>query len=199
MSHIADLHNRGRVALHQTIDQARGAYFQLINKEQRAAEAAMVRARLTAMNVTCTVCGARVFTAKCHVCGTFPVPIPTEVLRPTSTCSTMPSSAGLSRASTNQRLTEERLERLEAMIRDEQQQQREVLAQISAVRSLLEKELLQQPAAAQPTPQLASTKAASKNKSVVIRAASAQSRPNTGKGQVSSKGYPTHNRLPAIA
>lgn len=83
MSHIADLHTTGRCGQHRSIEAARGAYAQLINKEIRTAEIADIRRIMIMMNVTCPRCGTPVSTVSCHVCRFFPIPLPAtaEVLR----------------------------------------------------------------------------------------------------------------------
>ena len=81
MSHtdMSNLHNNGRCGLHQTLDQARGAYAQLIVKEEKATITAHVRSVLAAMNITCPACAAtRVTSTRCHVCQYYPIAMPTR-------------------------------------------------------------------------------------------------------------------------
>jgi hypothetical protein len=170
MAHIADLHNRGRVALHQTVDQARGAYSQLINKESRSAEAAFRRQLASRANVKCPACDNKVCTSKCHLCGYFPITIPTADELMATPASTRPPSVASSRmtrntTSTTGAITEERIAHLEALIMDEKEQQQEILTQVQALRTLLER-------------------------------SQATSAGTTGGGP-SHKKMPTHNRLPS--
>ena len=78
MSHIADLYNDGRTGRHQSIDQARGCYAQLIEKEARVADAAHTRWLLQLAGVRCPACSAPVSTARCHICKFFPIPLPSK-------------------------------------------------------------------------------------------------------------------------
>ena len=95
MSHIADLYTTGRRGQHQTIDQARGAYSQLIMKEQAAADNAFRRQLASRLGVKCPACTAQVSTPKCHLCGYYPIAMPTMTdLGPTVAGSAPPAGGG---------------------------------------------------------------------------------------------------------
>lgn len=130
MSHIADLHNRGRCGLHQTIDQARHGYAQLIDKELKAADQAHLRRRMLQMGVKCPLCRAPAGSYKCAACGHFPVVLP-EVLPP------LPGFMKTPEPSERRRRVENRLQALEQTLQNEKSEQLRLLQQIDDVKQLL--------------------------------------------------------------
>lgn len=154
MSHIADHHNNGRCGQHQTIDQARGAFAQLIAKEERAAEVSYTRDLLLSLRVECPACKVPVTTARCHVCGYFPIPLPNNAqLRkieeesrkrrglPLST-SLLPGAGGgikppVHSSSPQQLDPTDRLARLEKLVAEERDEQLVMLRQVEQLRGLL--------------------------------------------------------------
>jgi hypothetical protein len=76
--HIADLYNNGRLGELRTIENARGAYAQLIRKEKLAVEKAYQRRVLSAMSIRCPRCALLVTSARCEHCCFYPIPMPSE-------------------------------------------------------------------------------------------------------------------------
>mmetsp|Transcript_33810 Transcript_33810/g.104385 ORF Transcript_33810/g.104385 Transcript_33810/m.104385 type:complete len:236 (-) Transcript_33810:26-733(-) len=168
MTHIADLHNNGRTGLHQTIDQARGAYFQLIMKEQTAADNAFRRQLASRLGIQCPACMAKVSTAKCHLCGYYPIKIPTAdeaeeyfasgkrwketggggddsasnvdrmSRRSGSRAGSACGSLRSRRSTESDAAFEERVSRLESLIQREREERGEVLQQVECLKKLLE-------------------------------------------------------------
>ena len=148
MSHIADLHNNGRCGLHQTIDQARGAYYQLISKESRAADNAFRRQLAARVGLKCPACGANVATSKCQLCGHFPISLPSvdeaaamaelQQYRPPSSVASSTRRSRVSGASVLDAVTEERIAKLEAMVAEERAMKSQLQEQLATITKLVE-------------------------------------------------------------
>jgi hypothetical protein len=139
MAHIADLANNGRCGVHQHIDQARGAYAQLIGKEISASNNASLRQEMLTRRIHCPACGVKVCTPKCHMCNYYPIGIAAPAPSSTgSECSYATTTA--SQKQERRRRTEDRLVQLEEMITAERDQQKQIVSQIASVRKLVEAE-----------------------------------------------------------
>lgn len=164
MAHIADLYNNGRCGQLRTIDQARGAYAELIQKEIRSGEVSHIRRVMQLMKVTCPACGTLVTSVKCHVCNYFPIPLPNnsevEAIEEEqrrrkglpSVARTRDSSIPQQRppaeegnrnppsrtGSRDPREAQQRLEHLQQLVEEERAQQRKMLGQIGVIKELLD-------------------------------------------------------------
>lgn len=144
MSHIADLYNNGRCGLHQTLDQARGAYRQLIDKEAKSTEAAHVRQVLTTMKISCPSCGTLVATVRCHVCHYFPIRLPTHdeieqyecdhLARATSSS----ASQSTRRSKVTAKETKEKVAQLEDLVSQERREQEQLKKRLADVKKKIE-------------------------------------------------------------
>jgi hypothetical protein len=150
MAHIADLHNSGRCGQLRTLENARGAYAQLIGKEARNVEFNERREALKTMGITCPRCALPTIAARCENCRYFPVSMPSkeEVDRKVADLKKIRNyqlrTAGDASASGQHRpassecpaAESDKLERLEKLIADERAQRRLLLDRVQKLTAL---------------------------------------------------------------
>eukprot|EP00759_Apiculatamorpha_spiralis_P011303 PhF_6_TR18699/c0_g1_i1/m.27329 len=145
--HPADKYNNGKCALHVTIDQARGAWAQQIDKEERCVEKAKIRMKAVQLGIRCPRCGESVTCSKCGVCGytgitlpsLTPEPTPPEYRSNSYLRNQMAPSESSEVTKHRHAETKKKLENLQNMLMEEKEGRAKLEKQISEIKSLVER------------------------------------------------------------